>query len=73
MGIWFRYFVGTPQRFVNTLVAVGIVFSLFRPDVFAMALQNAVTSILMAVMPLMQPILTIVIVVAAIRWILGKK
>ena len=90
MGRWFRFFFGTPQRFLGTMVGVGVVFCLFQPGVFANALQNSITAIghalaaginelCVAFEPLLQPILTILIVFAGIRFILfgrtggGKK
>ena len=66
---WFRYFLGTPQRFVRTLVGLAIVAVLIDPTI----LSNTVSGLMAVVSPLIGPIVTIVIVWFAIKKILGIK
>ena len=68
MRQWIRFFVGTPQRFLATLAGIGLIVVLINPTL----LEIAVDRLLMAVNPLLGPALTILIVLAGIRIILGS-
>ena len=70
MGVWFRYFFGTPQRFVTTMVVIGLITVVIKPSI----LVNAVNALISSLCPLLGPVLAICIVFAGIRMILfGKK
>ena len=74
---WLRYFFGTPQRFLRSLIMIGVMICLVNPELFAQALNQAVTAILVALQPLLGPVLAVIIVFAGLRTILfgkgGKK
>jgi len=68
--IWFRFFFGTPRRFVATMATIGLVVVIADPEI----LRTAVTRLVEALMPLLGPALAILIVFAGIRLILfGRK
>jgi len=69
MGTWLRFFFGTPQRFVTTSVAIGLVLVVLNPNI----LNIAVNRMVYALSPLLGPALAICIVFAGIKMILGKK
>lgn len=69
MKTWIKYFVGTPQRFTWTCVAIALVVVMLNPQI----LTNAVNALLIAISPLLGPALTILIVFTGIKVILGKK
>jgi len=66
MGNWFRFFFGTPRRFLTTLTGVGLIVVMINPGI----LQTAVNQFIAALMPLLGPALAIVIVFAGLRMIL---
>ncbi len=66
MGNWFRFFFGTPRRFLTTLAGVGLIVVMINPGI----LQTAVNQFIAALMPLLGPALAIVIVFAGLRMIL---
>jgi hypothetical protein len=72
MNYW-RYFFGTPRRLTFSLVAIGLILAIIFPSALAGGLKVLTYSILGAVGPLIGPILTILIVFAGLRIILGKK
>ena len=59
---WVRFFVGTPQRFLATMVVPLLVFAYFRPDIIQTAIFNLVNAVLSAVAPFVQPLLTLALV-----------
>lgn len=67
MQVWFRYFLGTPQRFIRTLVAVAIAWCLFDPAAFAQALSNAVWEFLNALQPLLGPVIQLLVLGLAVK------
>lgn len=70
MRTWLRYFFGTPQRFVTTVVAVGLVTVLLSPGLLRIATERLIAEI----SPLLGPVLAIVIVFGGLRVILfGRK
>ena len=71
MGRWIRFFLGTPHRFLGTLVGVGFFICLVEPTLFARALNQAVSAIIIALEPLLGPVLAVLIVFAGIKMILG--
>ena len=66
IGQWFRYFLGTPRRFLMTAAGIGLVVVAINPGILA----TAVESLVAALMPLLGPVLAIVIVFAGLRMIL---
>ncbi|KKS74747.1 MAG: hypothetical protein UV48_C0029G0011 [Candidatus Azambacteria bacterium GW2011_GWA2_42_9] len=69
MGNWFRFFGGTPRRFLTTLAGIGLIVVLINPGI----LETAVNRFAAALMPLLGPALAIVIVFAGLRMILRGK
>ena len=70
MNQWFRYFLGTPQRFLRSFVVVGLIVVILNPGLLALAVNR----FLGEMNPLIGPLLQIGIVVAGIRIILfGRK
>ena len=68
MRQWIRFFVGTPQRFLATAAGIGLIIVLINPILLAIAVDR----LIMAINPLLGPALTILIVLAGIRIILGS-
>ena len=65
---WLRFFIGTPQRLMRTLLVIValVVFSHLYPGTIANGLHQLVWEI----QPIVGPILTLVLVVIGIRIIL---
>jgi len=59
---WFRFFLGTPRRFLTTAGGAAIIFGFFRPDLVAGAVSGLLTALMGAIAPLIQPIMTLMIV-----------
>lgn len=66
MGNWFRFFLGTPRRFLTTFAGIGLIVVMINPGI----LETAVNRFVAALMPLLAPALAIVIVFAGLRMIL---
>jgi len=67
---WIRYFVGTPQRFVRTFFTVASVVVMFTPGLLGIIVGRLLTEL----SPLLEPLLTIVVVCMGIRIILfGRR
>jgi len=75
MSKWIRFFLVRPERFLLTLVGVGVIIYMVSPELFAQSLNNAVGIIMSALQPLLGPTLTLIIVFTGIKMILsgGKK
>lgn len=73
MNKWFRYFFGSPQRFIGTLVGVGFVVCLINPSLFERTFNYAVTAVITGLQPLIGPCLALIIVFAGIEKILGSN
>jgi len=78
MGAWIRFFIGTPKRFLASLVGAGFVFGLFRPDLIQQAVYDLFQAVLTAITPFIEPLLTLGIVFIGLGIILrvlfgGKK
>ena len=67
MNVWVRFFVGTPQRFLASSLFVALVVAAINPDI----VRQAVSNMMAAIAPLMEPALTIAIVIGGIRFLLG--
>lgn len=63
---YFRFFLGTPRRLLTTLVGLGLVIVMISPGI----LETAANRLVVAMMPLLAPVLTIIIVLAGVRMIL---
>lgn len=55
MNQWVAFFVGTPQRFLGTLVAVAVIAGAIHPPLMARAVSNLSASI-NALVPLIGPL-----------------
>jgi hypothetical protein len=70
MEIWFRFFLGTPQRFLATLGVVGLISVLLDPSLLSLAVERFI----IALSPLFQPVIALVLVFCAARFILfGRR
>ena len=65
MGVWIRYFIGTPRRFTVTAIVVAVVTVIFNPSILVIAINRLVA----AIMPLLGPALVVLIVFAGLRMI----
>ncbi|MBI3956742.1 MAG: hypothetical protein HY340_02025 [Candidatus Kerfeldbacteria bacterium] len=63
---WFRFFLGTPQRLLSTVVAVVILYALVNPGNVAGAVNRAFGA-------LFGPLATIAILVLVLRMIFGRR
>lgn len=66
---FFRIFVGTPRRFLFTIVGLAAIYCVFNPGWLAGLLQRLLHEILVAVNPLLSPLFQLAIVVFAIAFI----
>ena len=69
MNQWVQFFLGTPQRFCVTALVVGLITVMVFPELLAVAIER----LLVAMMPLMAPALTVLIVLAGIRMMFGSN
>jgi hypothetical protein len=80
MGRWVRFFVGTPQRFLVTLAAIGGLYSVAHPGWLGGVVRQLGGELMFAVNPLIEPAFRLAILVAGFVWIVrapfrkgGKK
>jgi len=64
---WFRFFVGTPQRFLATFTVVGLITVLVFPGLLWTAAERLVAEIT----PLLGPVIMLLIVFAGLRVMFG--
>jgi len=64
---WFRFFLGTPRRFLATMTAIGLITVMIFPSL----LRTAVERLLAAINPLIGPAVTLLIIFLAYRIILA--
>lgn len=70
MGTWFKYFFGTPKRFLTTMAVLGLIVVTANPDLLRIVTEGFVAELA----PLLGPLLSIAIVFAGLRIItFGKK
>lgn len=70
MKNWIRFFLGSPQRFLWTIAGTGVIAAVLDPSLPA----RAVNAVLVAVVPIIGPLVAIALGIAAIRFIIfGKK
>ena len=67
--IWLRFFLGSPQRFLWTMIGILAIACMVNPQLPA----TIVDRLLIAINPVIGPTLAILIVMAGIRIITGKK
>lgn len=67
MGRWIRYFIGSPERFMRTVVVFGLIAVILNPGMLRVAAGRLINEL----SPLLGPALTILIVLAGIRLIIG--
>ncbi len=63
MGNWIRFFVGTPRRFLATAAVLGLIAVMINPGL----LRTAVERLLVEVSPLLGPVISLIIVIGALR------
>ena len=62
MRDWIRFFVGTPQRLIGTVVVGVVVLGLLKPGVMEQAVTGLLNALWRAASPLFEPVLTVAIV-----------
>lgn len=67
MRTWVTFFVGTPQRFLYTLLGIATVIVLVWPGLLRMAMERLV----MELSPLLAPVLTIFVVFIGLKVMFG--
>jgi len=72
MNQWFRFFLGTPQRFLATLGALTVIYGLIFPQVVGRAVSNLLTELFGAVAPFVQPVLTLMVVLIGVGIMVRK-
>ena len=76
---WVRFFVGTPRRFLATMVVPMMIFAYFRPDIIQTSLHNLLEALLLAVAPFVEPLMVLAVVCIGLGmmlrgvWSGGKK
>ena len=67
IGVWVSFFLGTPQRFLLTSAAIGLIVVITNPGL----LQSAVSQFVQEASPLVGLALTLIIVFLGIKIVLG--
>lgn len=73
MSRWFQFFLGTPKRFLWTMIGLGVIICAIDPSILVNALRNLRNAVLTGLGPLLELVLAIIVVFAGIKMILGKK
>jgi hypothetical protein len=63
MDQWIRFFLGTPQRFLATAAGLAAIYGLFAPETVGNAVHALLQALLMAVLPFVEPLLTLAVIV----------
>jgi hypothetical protein len=71
MGNWFRFFLGTPKRFIWTVVAIGAIAVWVNPAYFSQNINLALGLLFLAVEPYIGGLVVMVILFAAAKNLLG--
>lgn len=66
MNRWFRFFFGTPRRFVTTLTVIGMIIVVIQSGLLRLAAERLTNELL----PILGPVLAIAIAFAGFRIIL---
>jgi hypothetical protein len=69
MRAWVNFFLGTPQRFLYTLLGVSVIVVLAWPGLLRMAMERLV----MELSPLLAPMLTIFVIFIGLRVMFGGR
>lgn len=70
MHAWFRFFAGTPQRFLTTMVVIGLIVVVASPGLLRMALERLIQES----GPALGPMLAIAIVLGGLKVVVwGRK
>ena len=59
MAAWFRFFLGTPRRFLLTFLGLATIYGLFRPELVASAVGNLLAALINVLTPFVQPVLAL--------------
>ncbi len=68
MDKWIKFLFGTPRRTLGTLVAILVVIAMISPEIIEQALEN----LLIAVQPLVSIAISLVILIALLKWAFKK-
>ena len=69
MRAWITFFVGTPQRFLYTLLGISLLTVLVWPGLLRMAVERLVAEL----SPLLAPVLTIFVIFIGLRVMFGGR
>lgn len=73
MDNWVRFFIGTPRRFLTTLVSLAVVFFIVFPSVLRGMLEGLMRELLPLIAPLFQIGVIALVLVFMARALLGRK
>ena len=68
MNQWTKFFFGTPRRVVGSIIVLLVLIAMVSPNTIEQALDNLLT----AVQPLVSLAISIVILVALLKWAFKK-
>lgn len=68
MDKWLKFLFGTPRRTLGTLIMVLVIIAMISPNTIEQALNNLLT----AVQPLVSLAISIIILIALLKWAFKK-
>lgn len=68
MDKWIKFLFGTPRRTLGTLIMVLVIIAMISPEIIEQALEN----LLIAVQPLVSIAISLVILIALLKWAFKK-
>ena len=68
MDKWLKFLFGTPRRTLGTLIVVLVIIAMISPNTIEQALNNLLT----AIQPLVSIAISIVILIALLKWAFKK-
>jgi hypothetical protein len=68
MDKWLKFLFGTPRRTLGTLIVLLVIIAMISPNTIEQALNNLLT----AVQPLVSLAISIIILIALLKWAFKK-
>ena len=68
MDKWIKFLFGTPRRTLGTLIVLLVIIAMISPNTIEQALNNLLT----AVQPLVSLAISIIILIALLKWAFKK-
>ena len=69
MDKWLKFLFGTPRRTLGTLIVLLVIIAMISPNTIEQALNNLLT----AVQPLVSLAISIIILIALLKWAFKKR